>query len=100
MKVDNGKLIDFDGRPVSHSREKPWGMVGYEESRDFPLPFDAWVKGWHLVELIPARYSYSADPFVLYDRWGHILYRWPDNYEPSWVEVREICEKLCQAEGR
>ena len=97
--MDNGKLVGFDGRPVSHSREKPLGMKRYGEIRRSDLlPHEAWARDWELIELYPMR-SYSAEPFVLYDRWGHILYRWPDNYEPGWMEAKDICEKLVRGEA-
>ena len=97
---ERGKLVGFHGLPVAHSRDKPPGMERYEEHRRSDLlPFGAYLRGWELIELYPSRYSYSADPFVLYDRWGHILYRWPDNYEPGWMEVKDICEQLVRGEA-
>jgi len=90
--LDRGQLLGFDGRPVRHSREKPPGLRRVSESYcDNLLPFDAWQRGWQLLELTA---EHDADPFVLYDQWGHILHQWPDDYTPSLAEVRDVCRRL------
>lgn len=90
-----GKLVGFDGLPVAHGREIPRHPGRIEEwPRPDLLPVEARLASFELIELLPSRYSVAVDPFVLYDRWGHILYQWPDNYEPSWVEVMEVCQRF------
>ena len=92
--MDRGKLVGFYGLPVSHGRERPLGFqFGMEERRAYKrLPRLAALAGLELIELHPI--SYGADPYILYDRWGHILYQWPDDYEPSWYDVMDICKQL------
>lgn len=89
---DMGTLRDFYGHHVVHSRELPRGMTSCEEVRQNELlPHEAYLHGWELFACYP---NYSADPYVLYDQYGHILYQWPDDYTPSWVEVKEVCERF------
>lgn len=38
--------------------------------------------------------SVRKDPVVLTDLWGHILYQWPDEYIPDWVDVYKACRNL------
>ena len=36
----------------------------------------------------------SGDPVVLRNRWGHIIYQWPDGFMPTWVDVLKVCREL------
>ncbi len=88
----DGKLVGFDGRAVSHARELPPGLHDFNEwNHDGLLPTEAIHRGFNLSEFQPRR---AADPYVLYDRWGHILYQWPDNYRPSLTEVFKVCQQI------
>ena len=74
-------------------RERPVGMENFiETERNVLLPIDAFVSGFQLYELTPK--SDGVDPFILYNRWGDIVYRWPDDYAPSFSEVAEIFNAL------
>ncbi len=36
-----------------------------------------------------------GDPIVvLRNRWGHILYEWPQDYIPDFTDVQKICREL------
>lgn len=95
--MDRGKIFGFNNRPVGHGREHPRGTIGMEEAdKTSLLPTEAILKDFELIELRPQGYSFSADPYILYNHWGHILYQWPDNYEPGWMEVFEVCQGIKQ----
>jgi len=34
------------------------------------------------------------DPVILTDRWGHILYEWPEGFTPKEVDVLRVCQGL------
>lgn len=38
--------------------------------------------------------TFKIDPFVLYNRFGQILYEWPCWIEPSWQDVYEVCQQF------
>lgn len=94
--MDRGKLVGFHGLQVQHSRERPYGIAGIgivEERLAYErLPRLAALAGLELVEVLPI--SQGVDPYVLYDRWGHIVYQWDEGVEPSWLDVLEVCNRL------
>lgn len=49
--------------------------------------------GFELVNVLPGHFR-TSDPFVLYDRFGHIAHQWPENYEPDFTDVITTCKKL------
>ncbi len=90
---DHGKLIGFDGRPVSHARELPdlpKGRRYIELDMDRHLPIEGYAAGMSLVSFEPSR---GTDPVCLYDRWGRIVHQWPDGYFPSLGEIRDVVLK-------
>lgn len=92
--IDKGKITDFGGSSVNHSREIPPSMLGriYLETKlDEHLPYDGWVAGMSLRSFEP---PLELDPVCLYDRWGRIVKQWPDNYIPSLTEIRETVEEI------
>lgn len=84
MKGFTGHVINYEERPAFMERYRQF-------DRGDLLSTEAYLAGLKLVELRPPRNSYGADPFILRDRWGRLLYKWPEDYEPSWQEVAEIC---------
>jgi hypothetical protein len=56
------------------------------------LPTMALNAGFALVSLRPPRHG--ADPYILRDRWGRLLHTWPERYEPTWMEVWDICRQF------
>ncbi len=89
-------LVGFNGRQVrrSHSREEPEGLRRgrrwYSNHQEL-LPTDALNRDFELIAIHVYR---EPDPYVLYDRWGRILYQWPEDYEPSFVEVFEVSRRF------
>lgn len=81
------------------NRENPKGMEFYVEQSAPPilsLPVEAVAAGFELVFLKPPFRDYGADPYIIRDRWGHVIYQWPDDYEPKYIEVMEVCKKLLE----
>ena len=93
--MDNGKLVGFDGCPIAHGKQMPRGYSRgmLERDKTSLLPSLLWGS-LDLISYEPRRHQYGADPYVLYDRWGSILYEWPEDYEPNWLEVQEVCQRL------
>lgn len=87
------KATGFAGHNPSHERERKWGQ---ENLHAIPwnnlLPTDAYNAGFELISLVNQRQS--SDPYTLYDQWGKILYQWPDDYVPGWLEVAEVCQQF------
>jgi hypothetical protein len=88
-----GKLVGFHGFPVAHARDKPLGMEFFNEHSSSNL-LPASVVGVELIELRPRQSWGGIDSYVLYDRYGKILYQWPDDYIPHWLDVYEVCKSL------
>ena len=87
-------LVGFDGRPVVHSREEPKGLPfgkKWHSDRSDLLPIEASARGMNLVSV---EVEDEGDPYVIYDRWGRILYQWPDDYTPPFVEVFEVSRRF------
>ena len=77
---------------IEDKREKPLQSAGeFEKSENMSdlLPALAILKGIELRSV-----TFKLDPFVLYNRYGQILYEWPCEYKPSWPEVYEIVERV------
>lgn len=88
-----GKRLDFYGHAVHDTREEPFPLsIMASQSRNHILPLTA-LYGVELREYRPRDHA-GTDPYVLYDRYGKILHRWPDDYVPSWVDVYEVCASL------
>jgi hypothetical protein len=75
------------------------------DQRQSPQGFgtDAWTEFEPHPELLPAwapsiiqLYSVGAerDPYCLYDRFGCLLYQWPENYIPTPVVVASKLREL------
>lgn len=84
-----GLLLDFYGHAIHHAREKPSGGPYHERDRDDLLPVEGWATGMRVSQFIED----DKDPVCLYDRWGHIIYQWPDEYVPSLLEVKAIIQE-------
>lgn len=52
------------------------------------MPTLAYLRGYEL-RLVQMQRG-TGDPYVLYDRWGHIVYQWPEGYTPRWVDILEV----------
>lgn len=68
----------------------PWIDKPIELDRSDLLPAWAAHDGMELYYVS----SGIKDPVVIYDRWGKILYQWPEDYYPHWAEIYEVCETL------
>lgn len=89
-----GSIRGFHGQRVYHTEERPHGTEDFmDTSWSSLLPTHVLAKGYKLIELYPPRYT-GFDPVILYDRWGHIVYQWPDNYMPTCQEVFDVCNEL------
>ena len=92
LKTGDGILVGFDGKAINTNercRERPPGSW-LEDDRSALLPCSAYQQGCRLISFYPPRRS-GVDPYVLFDKLGHILYQWPDDYMPSWAEVADVC---------
>lgn len=86
-------LLGFDGRRMRHGWEEPWGLREgrrLESAHQELLPTEALNRGFRLIAIHVVS---EPDPYVLYDRWGRILYQWPEDYEPPFVEVFEVARQ-------
>jgi len=76
---------------IIDAREVPLGLGVNGTVISIPvsikLPHEANLRGYELrlVSLERGR----GDPYVLYDRWGHIVCQWPEGYVPTWMDIRE-----------
>lgn len=73
-------------------RERPLQAEGeFMESDDRSdlLPALAKKAGFELRSV-----TFRLDPFVLYNRFGQILYEWPCGVEPHWQDVYETCQQF------
>ena len=73
-------------------RERPFHAVGeFKEAEDRSdlLPNLGKQAGFELRSV-----TFRLDPFVLYNRWGQVLYEWECGYKPSWSEVYEVCGRF------
>lgn len=52
------------------------------------MPALAYLRGYEL--RLVAMISGTGDPYVLYDRWGHIVHQWPEGYTPRWIDILEV----------
>lgn len=89
------KIINSRERPLLNSRERPLHSPSSSGSfemadRSDLLPTFAKLACFELVAMT----FHRVDPFVLYNRFGQLLYEWPEGYAPHWTEVYEVCEKL------
>lgn len=93
VNIGDGSYTDFYGHAIHHQREKPVSdaIKFYPKPMGKYLPFEGEVAGMTLMAMIPEE---DLDPVCLYDRWGKILYQWPDNYFPSLTEIREIASQF------
>lgn len=92
---DDGKRLDFNGY---ESREplRPKDNLFYSQLLTNPpelLAEAARDYGYELYDVLPAG-SPTTDPYVLFDRFGHIAHRWPDNYVPDLIDVISTCQRL------
>jgi len=85
----------FGGPPVAHGRKLPPELEHAVRVQEFDmrryLPTEALNAGFDLMEI---RAQSGPGPVVLYDRWGDILYIWPENYMPRQFEIMEMCQSL------
>ncbi len=84
-----GTLLGFGGATITHHRATPPGLENATAiKRNDLLPVECGTR-LELYELYA-----EEDPFVLYDRWGNVLYVWPEDYTPSFTEVHEVCQQF------
>lgn len=72
--------------------ERPSQAVGQFIERSLHnelLPIVAKQAGYELWSM-----TFKLDPYVLYDRFGHILHEWPCGYEPCWQDLYQVCLRL------
>ena len=98
--MDNGELRDFTGAIAKgHAPETPSGAI----SAFYPVetPIECYLAGMRIRSFEDKGCPQGWHPFVcLYDRWGHILKQWPDNYIPSLDEIRQAVKEFAWKEGR
>lgn len=91
-------LTDFYGNPVTHQTQQPVVYVTRgRTSRGLPvsrersdlLPVEGWARGMSVIS-----WTALTDPVCLHDRWGQIVYQWPENYMPTQTEVRQIIARI------
>lgn len=82
-------------KSVLLSRDRPSQLFDAlevrEHDRTHDLPTEAYVRGWKMFDVSAA---YAADPVCIYDRFGTLLHEWPEGYEPTYAEVRDVCARL------
>ena len=100
----DGKLTDFTGAPIiGHSLEMP---VKYPYAFHCYLgiaqPIECALAGMKIISYRPSGDEDDTDFFFcLYDRWGHIVKQWPDNYIPDVEEIRQVVKaEAFKNEGR
>lgn len=89
-------LTDFYGCDVGCGRDLesiPPGVGGVYEERNLGNILPANVPIGTEVISFTAR-AVKVDPVVLRNQWHQILYQWPDDYTPSWVDVLQVCKGL------
>ena len=77
---------------LTDKREKPFQAVGEfvsAEDMSHLLPILARVAGFELRSM-----TFRLDPFVLYNKFGQVVYEWKCGFEPTWQDVYEVCQKL------
>lgn len=83
----------FDVITLLGEREDiPAGVGKFFEKNDISdrLPWS--ISGYELISFLPK--TTRADPVVLRNRWHQIIYQWPDDYIPGWVDVLKVCKGL------
>lgn len=84
-KINPNRLLSFQNPP---------GIIG-EPTRgldfSFMLPARLREKGMMLLDVtIQKPLSATADPFIIYDNRGRVLYCWPEDYTPTLSEVEKV----------
>jgi len=85
------------GEGVGDRREVPSGFLDCIGERDHSnlLPTEATLKEYRITSFEVEGWGWRRRvTYVLYDRWEHIVYQWPDDYVPSWVDVFEVCKSF------
>lgn len=74
--------------------ETPRGMVDpIQVNENLELP--AWAPSrWSIHSYMENSRSLSIDPVVIHNRWGHIVYQWPEGHIPSIGEISDALSKL------
>jgi len=82
-------------KSVLLTRDRPSQLFGAfevsERDRTHDLPTEAYVRGWRMFNVSAA---YAVDPVCIYDRFGTLLYEWPEGYDPTYAEIRDVCASL------
>ncbi len=83
------------GPILSYGKEAPKGVLSPRAAHPpHKLELPTWAPtGWEICA-IEEQSASATDPYVIYDRWGILLYQWPDEYVPSPVEVIGVCDEL------
>ncbi len=101
VNAGQGIYNNFLGKPVErHLPEIPVGMKSLYFNVDVPV--ECHLAGMR-VEVFEdqGRESGGHKIFCLYDRFGHITKQWPDDYVPSFEDIRQaVKEELFLKEGR
>ncbi|KKM64195.1 hypothetical protein LCGC14_1503780 [marine sediment metagenome] len=83
----------FDGRPLRGIGKQAVMKAGMQHS-NVVGGLSGEVAAFRRFELVSITVEAQGDPYVLYNRWQQIVYQWPDEYIPDFVEVREVCDRL------
>lgn len=81
-------------RVLKYPVEMPKGMIDPVGVSTGGLCLPAWAPTRWRLAAFEERSSGGIDPYVIYDRWGYLLYQWPDNHVPSPTEISKVCADL------
>lgn len=85
--------MDFgDKRLRGRVEDVPIGAGQYYSKTNLNDRLPRGLDGYELVAFEPK--ILNADPVVLRNRWGQIVYQWPDDFVPAWVDVLKVCKEL------
>lgn len=95
INMNQGERQDFFGEP-SRVELRPKEQIYHDQRTGQVQAILAHIAcdyGFELVNVLPGNFR-PSDPFVLYDRFGHVAHQWPENYEPDFTDVMSVCQKL------
>lgn len=96
--LKGGKMETFmKGHRCINATEMPRGMAqarGKTIVRHLSHLLPATLpSGYDLTEVEPSL-GYGADPVILTDRFGRIIYQWEEGEIPLWLDVANVCNQL------
>jgi len=82
-----------DKRFKGHTEDIPYGLGQLYIQRDMNALLPRVLYGtYELIAFEPK--GIELDPVVLRNKWNQIIYQWPDDYIPDWVDVLTVCTRL------